>query len=148
MPQKPPHPCAFPGCPNLIRSGQYCMEHEKQIARAYDAGRGSASSRGYGSKWRGVRGAYLARHPICADPFGVHGAVVVLATQVHHIKPRREGGSDADENLKALCAACHSRITQADSGRNAGKNNSANSAQTGRAGQISTGLHRETERGV
>lgn len=29
------------------------------------------------------------------------------ATQVDHIRPKAVGGTDADENLQAICAACH-----------------------------------------
>jgi 5-methylcytosine-specific restriction endonuclease McrA len=32
---------------------------------------------------------------------------------VHHIVPRRNGGGDEDSNLRALCHACHSRVTAA-----------------------------------
>lgn len=53
---------------------------------------------------------YLARNPLCV----VCGRLgrVRAATEVHHVKPIAEGGSDADENLMALCTPCHSRITR------------------------------------
>lgn len=33
-----------------------------------------------------------------------------VATMVHHIRPLREGGTNDEENLMALCNACHSRL--------------------------------------
>lgn len=65
--------------------------------------------------WRDrFRPAFLASHPVCADPFDVHetDCIVVPATEVHHLKSRRDGGDVYDElNCVALCKSCHSRIT-------------------------------------
>lgn len=33
------------------------------------------------------------------------------ATEVHHIKPLVEGGTNEETNLMALCKPCHSGIT-------------------------------------
>jgi len=36
VPRKPKHPCGYPGCPNLVESGErYCAEHEKLAAKQY-----------------------------------------------------------------------------------------------------------------
>jgi len=126
MPIKVPTLCKWPGCPNVTRSGSYCATH----ARANERQRGSAAQRGYDSGWRRVRARYLAAHPWCADPFGVHGGVPVAATDVDHIQRRRSGGSDDDSNLQALCHACHSRKTVVE----------------GRGGQISANPQKETVR--
>jgi 5-methylcytosine-specific restriction enzyme A len=48
---------------------------------------------------------------VCVDPFHLHGMRVVQATDVDHIVAKRDGGQDADNNLQALCHACHSRKT-------------------------------------
>lgn len=66
---------------------------------------------GYGYRWRKLRDAFIARHPICADPFELHGDQIVPATQVDHIIPRKRGGTDEEPNLQALCAHCHSTKT-------------------------------------
>jgi 5-methylcytosine-specific restriction protein A len=76
-----------------------------------DAERGTAAQRGYDGRWQRLRQAFLNEHPLCA-----HCAAagrVEAATDVHHLVPRRDGGSDADSNLQALCHACHSRVTAA-----------------------------------
>jgi 5-methylcytosine-specific restriction protein A len=56
---------------------------------------------------------FLRRHPLCADPFGVHAAQgrIVPAECVDHVVPLRHGGSNDESNLQALCASCHSRKT-------------------------------------
>jgi len=75
--------------------------------------RGSASQCGYGAHWRRLRMYVLVRQPLCADPFGHHAADnrLVPASQVDHIVPRADGGTDAEDNLQALCETCHARKT-------------------------------------
>ncbi len=113
MPRRSLRGCATPGCPNLTRKGAYCEEHRKQGQRRYDARRGTAAQRGYGSRWRRLRRMFLRANPTCADPFGVHreAGEVVAATEVDHIVPKRQGGRDEWDNLQALCKPCHSRKT-------------------------------------
>ena len=47
MPTKPKHPCAWPGCPELVESGErYCEKHRRQEARRYERyGRDPATRR-------------------------------------------------------------------------------------------------------
>jgi 5-methylcytosine-specific restriction protein A len=47
MPSRSKRPCASPGCPNLVTSG-YCEKHKRND---YEYRRGSASQRGYNSRW-------------------------------------------------------------------------------------------------
>jgi len=54
---------------------------------------------------------FLREHPLC-DLCAVDG-LVKAATDVHHLAPKREGGTDEESNLQALCHSCHSRITGA-----------------------------------
>lgn len=112
MPRRARHPCRWPGCPNLT-SDRYCDEHQRQSQMQYDAQRGTAAQRGYDAAWRRLRRMVLARHPLCADVYGVHAehGETVLATDVDHIVPRSAGGTDTFENLQSLCQSCHSRKT-------------------------------------
>lgn len=112
MPRRPAQACATPGCPAIVHDRRYCDQHQRKPTTAeFDKRRGSASQRGYGVRWRRWRLMFLRRHTLCADPFGVHNGVPVAATDVDHITPKADGGTDDDANLQALCHSCHSRKT-------------------------------------
>lgn len=107
MPLKALHQCSYPGCHSLIRNGSRCALH----ATAYDKQRPSSTKRGYDRKWREKRDAFLQKHPWCCDPYGVHWHGNVQATQVDHVVPKKDGGSDDEENLQGFCDSCYSRKT-------------------------------------
>jgi 5-methylcytosine-specific restriction enzyme A len=100
-------PCREPGCPALVHLGEgKCAKHREEEAKAYDARRGSARDRGYGTAWDKLRRMYLAANPLCED----HKArgKVVEAVMVHHKVPISEGGDPlAWDNLRSLCSRCH-----------------------------------------
>lgn len=125
MPQRPRQPCRQPGCAALVSGVWYCEEHRpkpKPTTTDYERQRGSASQRGYGAYWRRLRLLFLRRHPLCADPFHEHGDRKVAATDVDHIVARRDGGTNAWDNLQPLCHSCHSRKTVRESGGRGVKN--------------------------
>jgi 5-methylcytosine-specific restriction endonuclease McrA len=72
-----------------------------------------ASSRQHDRAWQRISKAHLMRHPLCADPFGVHAArnVEVPATEVDHILALARGGTHARSNLQSCCRSCHARKT-------------------------------------
>jgi 5-methylcytosine-specific restriction protein A len=66
------------------------------------------------ARWQKFRKMFLARHPLCADPFGYHATdgVTVGATEVDHVQRIKHGGEKLDSaNCQALCKACHSYKT-------------------------------------
>ncbi len=107
MPRAALRPCLRPGCPELV-SGGYCDRHPapSRAPLAPDT-RPSAARRGYGSGWRALRDQMLAREPLCR----ACRPRFVPATEVDHIVPLAEGGSNTVDNLQPLCKSCHSRKT-------------------------------------
>ncbi len=109
-PSAPKSPCLHPGCRNLVSRGDKgrCPEHRKSYNRAVDRTRGSATDRGYNSRWARFRSWFLSENPLCACGCG-HAAV-----EIHHLVP--VSGPDDPRffdltNLAGLTKACHSRET-------------------------------------
>jgi len=115
VPYKPKRPCAHTGCPNLT-DGYYCPEHAKAEARRYNKyDRDPATNARYGRSWKKIRAAHLAAHPLCEAC--KQAGKLTPASEVHHIKPLSQGGTNAEGNLMSLCKPCHSEITARDGGR-------------------------------
>lgn len=118
MPTKPARPCKRCRKPTRNSSGycDRCEPKRKQADRDRDKRRGSAASRGYGSRWQRARSAFLTAHPLCAE-CQQRGRVTV-ATDVDHIRPHK--GDPVlfwdRNNWQALCHACHSRKTASEDG--------------------------------
>lgn len=97
----PPHRrakiCPHPGCPNIN-----CQEHARPVRRMDT--RPSAARRGYDQKWRRIRAMFLKKHPSCV----VCGAP---ATEVDHVLPLAEGGTNEWSNLRSMCKSHHSQHT-------------------------------------
>lgn len=64
--------------------------------------------------WQALRASVLSDEPLCRA-CKTRGQVVP-ATDVDHIVPRAQGGTDARENLQPLCHSCHSRKTAREDG--------------------------------
>lgn len=71
--------------------------------------------RGYGAKWQKLRLRILARDLWLCQPCLSKGRPT-QATQVDHLTPKAKGGTDAEDNLQAICEDCHKRKTAEDSG--------------------------------
>jgi 5-methylcytosine-specific restriction protein A len=105
MPHAPRHPCRYPGCSHLVKRGKrFCAVHEEK----------PLTSKTWGDptyyrtrRWRKIRHDYVKKHFLC-EGFDCGRR----AREVHHIIEVRKGGSDADDNLMALCKPCHSRRTR------------------------------------
>jgi 5-methylcytosine-specific restriction protein A len=110
MPPKTKRPCRHSGCAALTndRSG-YCDQHREQhVSDGWQRHTGGKSrqQRGYGRPWEIRRARILMRdNYACQEHRRMKLAAV--ATHVDHIKPKAHGGTDDDDNLESLCAACH-----------------------------------------
>lgn len=117
--QRPLRPCRKLGCRGLHRNGNgYCEAHQDMAAAWGGNSRGSAAERGYGAAWRRLRLLVLKRDGWvcrCADCKAV--GRVRNASEVDHIIPKAEGGTDHPDNLSAIHPDCHKRKTQAEAAR-------------------------------
>jgi 5-methylcytosine-specific restriction protein A len=75
----------------------------------YGQGRG-------GRPWRRKREAVLKRDQYLCQPC-MRAQRVTVATQVDHITPQAEGGTEAMDNLQAICTECHDVKTKAETAR-------------------------------
>lgn len=80
--------------------------------------RSSRHSRGYGAEWDRLRELVLTRDCGLCQACKRAGRVTV-AREVDHILPKSRGGTDALDNLQALCSPCHQVKTLAETGRRA-----------------------------
>lgn len=123
MPQRAARACARPGCAGLVRGGvcSVCGPMRRQSDVDYDARRGTSAQRGYGGRWQRLRLMYLRANPLCLHC--EEAGRVSAATDVDHIRAKRDGGTDDWDNLQSLCHACHSRKTAREKrrGRKRGK---------------------------
>ncbi|WP_072166371.1 HNH endonuclease [Erwinia sp. Leaf53] len=106
MPKAIPRACRKRGCAATTtdRSG-YCEAHRNTGWEQHQQGR-NRHQRGYGSTWDVIRPRILARDKhLCQLCLQIGRATA--ATTVDHIIPKAQGGTDADENLQALCWPCH-----------------------------------------
>ena len=77
-----------------------------------------SSPRPRGRKWMETRERIMRRdNGLCCECR--RNGNLAYATDVDHIIPRWEGGSDDDSNLQALCDACHKAKTTAEAARRA-----------------------------
>lgn len=116
MPKLPPKPCTKPGCKAYATQRSRCDEHQPP---AWE-GKGSGSSRGYGWDWSRKRKRVLRRDGyICKALIECNG--LARATEVDHVVPKFEGGTDSDDNLQAICTPCHREKTRREALRGQGE---------------------------
>ena len=111
MPHTMTRACAEIGCPTLTQ-GVRCGEHERKRPaqrrrRRAKQHRPSSNARGYDSAWKRIRLRVLREQPVCE----YCGAAP--ATQVDHVVSMRRGGTNDRANLRAGCARCHAKKTNA-----------------------------------
>lgn len=86
-------------------------------SRLLEAGKEARYGKGRGGRpWRRIRNEILRRDGFVCMPCKAQGRTK-LATEVDHIVPMFEGGTDAKTNLQAICTDCHKAKTQAEARR-------------------------------
>lgn len=118
MPAKPPRPCRKPFCPGTTTADHgYCDDHQ-HLAVNWHTNR-HAGKRTRGAKWQVIRQRILKRDKgLCQEC--LREDRYTPAAVIDHIKPLAEGGTDADDNLQALCKRHHDEKTQRESRRGRG----------------------------
>jgi len=117
-----PRVCSKAGCHRLTATGRCALHPFAPRERTrrdtdYDKRRGSASARGYDSRWKKLRARKINRNPLCEHCF--ERGEVTPATEVDHRIPIAEAPErrlDWD-NLQSLCHPCHVRKTAEDARR-------------------------------
>lgn len=105
-------PCRAPGCGKAARGG-YCDKH-KHMASNWKRD-GNTTERGYGHRWRVIRERVLRRDEYTCQDGSTHPGVLKPATEVDHIVPKCNGGTDDEDNLRATCEDCHKAKTARES---------------------------------
>lgn len=116
MPVAAARPCRHAGCGRLVRDGSgYCTAHQsdRKLGTWADKHRGTRHERGYGSEWVRTRVRILTRDSGLCQPC-LRAGQVTLAKQVDHIIAKAAGGTEDDDNLQAICTACHKIKTAAE----------------------------------
>lgn len=117
MPSAIPRQCRLHTCAatTTARNG-YCDAHQALASGWMDQRRGSSTERGYGGQWRKRRERIMGRDKYLCQPCWARHRVMP-AVAVDHIVPKAEGGTDADDNLQAICKTCHKLKTENESRR-------------------------------
>lgn len=92
--------------------GTQCPDHPRNWHKQEK--RGNRHERGYGSAWERVRKLVMLRDKGLCKPCGFQNRVSP-ATEVDHIVPKSQGGTDDQVNLQSICSACHKMKTALES---------------------------------
>lgn len=76
----------------------------------------TTTERGYGAQWRHMRDAVMHRDNYLCQVCLADG-IYTTASEVDHIKPKSDGGTDEIDNLQAICKSCHQEKTKAEAVR-------------------------------
>lgn len=80
----------------------------------------SRHQRGYGYEWTKLRSVALKRDSYTCIPCQTKRRTTP-ATQVDHIKPKAQGGTDDLDNLQSICDDCHKAKTAEETANGAPK---------------------------
>ena len=88
----------------MLPWGSECPDHPRNWHKQEK--RGTRHERGYGSAWDRVRAQVMLRDKGLCQPCR-HAGRVSPATEVDHIVPKSQEGTDDSTNLQAICSPCH-----------------------------------------
>jgi 5-methylcytosine-specific restriction protein A len=104
MSARAPKFCSNATCGELVPAGvRYCPTHD---TGRWPTGKNIPKSRSADAKWRKTRKLVLKRDNHRCQIRYV-GQCIGVATEVDHITPVAEGGTDSPSNLQASCRPCH-----------------------------------------
>lgn len=128
----------------LVRGASRCDAHKVVAGSFADKRRGTRHERGYGTAWDKLRAQVLQRDAgICQHCLRETGAVHA-GTQVDHVTPKAQGGTDALDNLQTICVDAHRAKTQAEA-LAARSGTAAGAGAQGRGGQKFASLPARTD---
>ena len=109
MPFKPKKPCKYPGC-NKLTDGRYCTEHLRLLMNEYNKHHRNQQTQAVyiSDEWQRIREEHLISYPFCqvCKRYGR----LIRASEVHHIVPLADGGSNKHNNLLSVCHRCHMKL--------------------------------------
>lgn len=110
MPPRTPKACRYRGCSQTttVRNG-YCSEHQQSGWQRSSTGK-TRTQRGYGASWDKQRKRIFSRDNYLCQNCLKEGKLTP-ATEVDHIIPKSQGGTDEDDNLQSICIPCHRHKT-------------------------------------
>lgn len=92
------------------------MQITNKQAGGWKGNRGTRQERGYGAEWQRIRKAVIVRDMGLCQPCLREGKVTPF-TEVDHIKPKSDGGTDDHDNLQCICSPCHKDKTSIEGAR-------------------------------
>ena len=94
--------CTAAACRKFAVSGGRCKDHQR---KPWDHKK-SRHERGYDNNWYKLRAEILTRDSNLCQACLKDG-IYTPATQVDHIIPKSEGGTNDRSNLQSICKKCH-----------------------------------------
>lgn len=89
----------------------YISQREEQQRKDREARRQRMQDRIRGRRLQAIRARMLHLHPLCCMCKAMTPPRITASTEIDHIIPLCQGGTDTDDNRQALCTTCHAAKT-------------------------------------
>lgn len=103
-----PRVCAHPGCTTLTVGDSRCHEHKRPSGWSRSP-RTASADRTNTAAWKRTRSLVLQRDGHTCQIRGPR--CTVTATEVDHVTPVSQGGTDHPSNAISVCHPCHASKT-------------------------------------